>query len=155
MSLYKLLTSRKDIEIDFANLCLELRKAINITQTEMAEHLGITLRNYQRWEFGETNPHAKAAYRLAEMYVMLRIAGIVMLTNHKDREIDFAKLCLELGKAMKITQAEIAEHLGVPLREYRRWEAGEIQPPALAAYRLGEMDVMLRIIETPINSKKK
>ncbi|MEW6736755.1 MAG: helix-turn-helix transcriptional regulator [Acidobacteriota bacterium] len=71
--IYKLLTNRKDLEIDFGKLCLEIREAMKISPEEMAEQLGTSLRNYQRWEAGLNQPHARAAYRLAEMHIVMRI----------------------------------------------------------------------------------
>lgn len=59
-------------EIDFAELCKELRHFKKLTQQEMADRLGVSLRNYQRWEAGIGDPNAQAAFRLCQMWHEMR-----------------------------------------------------------------------------------
>jgi DNA-binding XRE family transcriptional regulator len=57
----------KQDKIDFASICKQLRMKGKWTQQEMANILGVSLRNYQKWEAGTAKPNAEAAYHLCEM----------------------------------------------------------------------------------------
>ena len=52
----------------FANRLKELRLAKGATQKNMAEWLGITERNYQRYEYGLVDPVASNVSRLADYF---------------------------------------------------------------------------------------
>ena len=45
-----------------------LRKANNLKQEEVATKLGISLRSYCRYEYGEREPAASLLIRLAKLY---------------------------------------------------------------------------------------
>lgn len=62
----------------------------------------------------------------------------IMAPEHK---INFAKLCLELRTEKGWTQAQMAAHLGVIPRLYRKYEAGDVKPGGNAAYILACMDI--------------
>lgn len=63
---------KKQDEIDFAVICVELREILGFTQQKMADFLGVTLRTYQRYEAGKGKPTAEAAFRLAELDICFR-----------------------------------------------------------------------------------
>jgi transcriptional regulator with XRE-family HTH domain len=45
----------KNLLIDFGNRLKKLRKEKGLTQQNMADMMGITMRNYQRYEYGDIN----------------------------------------------------------------------------------------------------
>jgi DNA-binding XRE family transcriptional regulator len=75
------------------------------------------------------------------------IEGTVdILYNHglmPAHKVNFALLCRELRHKLKMTQEEMAVELGVHLRTYKRYEAGEMRPNADVAFRLCEIQHLL------------
>lgn len=64
-------------KIDFAQLCKQIRAETGRTQKEMAEILGpVNIRTYQRWEEGEVEPSAQAAFKLAQMFYEGKLAAL-------------------------------------------------------------------------------
>lgn len=60
---------KRKINIDFSKICREVRKVTNMSEKDMAKYLGITPRNYKKYERGEINPGPEAAFRLAGLYL--------------------------------------------------------------------------------------
>lgn len=60
------------------------------------------------------------------------------------KDYEFGKLCLELRRMLDYTQDEMARFLGVALRTYKYWEAGEREPSARIAFWLAEMHKELK-----------
>lgn len=56
-------------KIGFPTICKFIRKTFNVTQSEMAERLQVTLSAYQRWEYGNREPSARVAANLCLMYL--------------------------------------------------------------------------------------
>ena len=54
-------------KIDFPSICRQIRDSWGYTQKQMAEILKVHPRNYQRWENGEGEPNAQAAFILARL----------------------------------------------------------------------------------------
>ena len=52
----------------FSDRLKELRKAKGVTQKQMADLLGITERNYQRYEYGLVDPTASNVTKLADFF---------------------------------------------------------------------------------------
>ncbi len=52
---------------NFAQRLKELRTGRNLTQTRLAELLGISPRVYSRWETGDVTPHFDTIVRLADI----------------------------------------------------------------------------------------
>ena len=52
----------------FNEILKSLRKSKNIKQTEMAELLSITTRNYQAYEYGKIDPPSSKLIKLAEYF---------------------------------------------------------------------------------------
>lgn len=50
-----------------ANEILELRKRLGLTQTEMANRLGVTIQSVNRWERGHALPSQLARKQLARL----------------------------------------------------------------------------------------
>jgi DNA-binding transcriptional regulator YiaG len=53
--------------LDLAELCKQIRKEENLSQTEMAMQLGIPVSTYQGWEKGISEPRGKPFLRLLSM----------------------------------------------------------------------------------------
>lgn len=51
-------------QVDFAEMCKDLRAKLGCKQREMAEVLGVTLRRYQSWEAGDFEPTGQATAKL-------------------------------------------------------------------------------------------
>lgn len=54
--------------INFPDLCKFIRNTLNVTQGQMAEKLGITLRAYSFWEEGRYVPKSWQAFKLCLIY---------------------------------------------------------------------------------------
>ncbi len=52
------------LDVNFAELCKELRNKGKYTQEEMAKKLGVSRRTYQYWENGKWQPNVQAALRI-------------------------------------------------------------------------------------------
>lgn len=52
----------------FSKEIKELRKSRKMSQTELSQALGISLRNYQRYENGERNPSSEVIIKAAEFF---------------------------------------------------------------------------------------
>ena len=52
---------------DYKYLSKELRKALIITQSELAEMLGVSFASVNRWENGRYEPTTKAKRKLVEL----------------------------------------------------------------------------------------
>lgn len=49
------------------NRLKERREALNLTQKEVADHVGIAIQVYQRYEYGERLPQVNVAITIAEI----------------------------------------------------------------------------------------
>lgn len=58
----------KNLLIDFGNRLKKLRKEKGLTQQNMADMMGITMRNYQRYEYGDINVPATTLNFFADYF---------------------------------------------------------------------------------------
>ena len=58
----------KDLLVGFGNRLKELRKKRGLTQQNMADMMGITMRNYQRYEYGMINVPATTLNFFADYF---------------------------------------------------------------------------------------
>ena len=58
----------KKLLIDFGNRLKKLRKEKGLTQQNMADMMGITMRNYQRYEYGDINVPATTLNFFADYF---------------------------------------------------------------------------------------
>lgn len=58
----------KDLLVGFGNRLKELRKKRGLTQQSMADMMGITMRNYQRYEYGMINVPATTLNFFADYF---------------------------------------------------------------------------------------
>ncbi len=54
-------------DVDFALACKEVREARNLSQVEMARRLGVPVRTYRSWEYGDRKPSPEFAYWLGRI----------------------------------------------------------------------------------------
>ena len=58
----------KEFLTGFGNRLKELRRRKNLTQQNMADAMGITMRNYQRYEYGKINVPATTLNFFADFF---------------------------------------------------------------------------------------
>ena len=58
----------KNLLIGFGNRLKKLRKEKGLTQQNMADMMGITMRNYQRYEYGDINVPAATLNFFADYF---------------------------------------------------------------------------------------
>ena len=58
-------TSNQDIPQDYSGRLLQLRKKLKLTQTRLAELLGVSFASINRWENGQSRPNALAWQKIA------------------------------------------------------------------------------------------
>lgn len=68
--------------------------------------------------------------------MIMPIISVQELIASIPEQINFAALCKDLRNKLGYKQREMAEVLGVTLRRYQSWEAGDFEPTGKAAYRL-------------------
>lgn len=56
-------------DISFSQICKFIRKTFDVTQSDMATKLSVTLQGYSFWEAGKRSPSSKAAFNLCLMYL--------------------------------------------------------------------------------------
>ncbi|MDH8063543.1 helix-turn-helix transcriptional regulator [Lactococcus lactis subsp. lactis] len=109
-----------------------LRKKKALTQKEVAEQLGMTQQNYQKWESGKSSPSGETLERLAEYFgvsIDFLLSGespehSVPITRHQARTLRL----YGLRKEAKLTIEEVAKKIGVDPELYRAWENGDKAP---------------------------
>lgn len=52
----------------FSDRLLELRQERNFSQKKVAEAIGVDVRAYQRYEYGEREPQISTFFRIADFY---------------------------------------------------------------------------------------
>ena len=52
----------------FGNKILELRTKLNLSQTELAEKIGVTNKAVSKWETGKSKPTTNAIQKLASLF---------------------------------------------------------------------------------------
>lgn len=107
------------------------RQDVGMTQQDLAEYLGVSVRSIKSWESGKTVPN--------ECY-MDKITWIKIQAKRNPAT------CLELGwlpsrlKELRltlwITQAELAKRLNVTRSTLARWESGEAVPTISAQLKI-------------------
>lgn len=58
----------KELLVEFGNRLKELRKKKGLTQQNMADVMGLTMRNYQRYEYGMINVPATTLNFFADFF---------------------------------------------------------------------------------------
>jgi putative transcriptional regulator len=61
--------------MDYIKLIKKLREKAFLSQTELAQILGVSFTTVNRWETGKFNPTIKAKKKLNELFIKYNIAG--------------------------------------------------------------------------------
>lgn len=94
----------------------ELRKAVGLLQTDLAEQLGTRDRRVSEWERGEQQPHPRHLVAIAQA---LAVEPLSLLdVDQQDPPV------LALRLAAGLTLQELSEASGVPQTSYLRLETG-------------------------------
>ncbi|QDK70154.1 helix-turn-helix domain-containing protein [Lactococcus protaetiae] len=122
----------------FAERLKQLRKSKALTQKEVAEQLGMTQQNYQKWESGKSSPSGETLDKLADYF---QVSTDYLLGRTKEEvfrgklpklqmaeEIDFTERLKRLRKGRNLRQVDIAEKLGIKQVAYGRIELGIVKP---------------------------
>lgn len=81
---------------------LRLRRALRLSQSQMAAALNISLRQYQRWEHGTSAPRARELARIADALVQLAPG------NGRNSAFEVERALGELGLELDALRAEVA-----------------------------------------------
>jgi len=74
--------------VNFPVLCKFIRTALDVTQLQMAQKLGITLRAYTFWEEGKRAPRGWQAMKLCVMYFYAKEIDAKNLLSKEQPETD-------------------------------------------------------------------
>jgi putative transcriptional regulator len=61
--------------MDYIKLIKKLREKAFLSQTELAQILGVSFTTVNRWETGKFNPTIKAKKKLNELFIKYNITG--------------------------------------------------------------------------------
>lgn len=133
------------MEGDFLRLTerlLQLRKAHHFTQAQVAEKLGIKQTTYSAYERGINQADITAMCALSELYAV-SIDYLCGITDNQSRtdNVQSSTFCERLvtaRKAKRITQAELANAIGISQANYSAYERGRIQPGISTVAKLAE-----------------
>lgn len=99
------------------------RKELGLTQRELAGRLGVTVETIRNWERGRTRPGLRQTPVVADFlnrFPLFRVG----------RRLDF-QILLQLARhRLGISQAELADQIGVTKETVWEWENGHHQPSA-------------------------
>ena len=122
----------------------ELRRAAGMTQRELAQYLGVSVRTLAYWEAGRPVPPA-ATRQLARLLrrPLPQINAAVGLTEsscgsppHPVRPQSLGDAVAALRRSSGLSAAELGRRLGVSRWTMRRWESGSTRPSPEACRRL-------------------
>jgi Predicted transcriptional regulators len=65
----------EEVVMDYSTKIKELREKMLITQTELAEILGVSFATVNRWENKKCEPTIKAKRRLRDLFIKNEIGG--------------------------------------------------------------------------------
>lgn len=60
---------KRSNDINFAAICKEVRERTKMNEKQLATYLGVTERNYRKYETGEIKPGSEPSFRLAGLYL--------------------------------------------------------------------------------------
>ena len=112
---------------EYPNRIAELRNAAGLTQSELAAVAGIDPARLSRWETGKHRPYVDGALRLAAVLGVTLEELFRGAARPPDESEDLRRRPNQiqtLREAKGLTTIELAERVGVPAYQVRRWEAG-------------------------------
>jgi len=111
---------------DLAKILYDLRQHLTLTQSQMAEQLGISQAMVSAIEKGRTEPSSKLADKI------LNYSKTLEEREAKASESDFGEWLREQRAKHNLTQAELAEKAGISLLTISFIETGKTQSPQKA-----------------------
>lgn len=96
---YNISMSKDSDHVDLPAVCREIRSSLGMTQQEMAEYLKVPYRTYQNWEIGKSEPSAQAAFKLAQMWMRIKMPQII-----KDVQAEVSRSMEEIMGSANISQ---------------------------------------------------
>lgn len=109
------------------------RKAAKLTQTELAEAVGVTRGAVAQWESGETAPRRKLMARIAETTSVSLIwleCGVSSAETMQNPSSTIGGRIRSARKAWGMPQIDLAEGLGVSAQAVTQWEKNQTLPSA-------------------------
>ena len=122
----------------------DMRRAVGLTQREMALHLGVSPRTVAHWEAGSRPVSLAAARPMARLLRrplprILAAAGLQLApvpSPHTWRPADLRQLVTVLRRSSGWSAAAMGRRIGVSAWTVRSWEAGIALPSLSACQRL-------------------
>ena len=126
--------------MEFSQFLLQLRNAKGLKQQEVADGLGISLRAYQYYEQGEREPQLSLLVRMADYYDI----SLDELAGRRKQKAKLSENLLLFRENAGLSQAAVAESIGVGVRAYQNYEYGTRVPPLETVVALADLfDVSL------------
>lgn len=110
-----------------------LRTRRGLTQSQVAEIIGVSTVTIARYESGEREPSNNKLIQLAE-YFNVSIDYLIgkndadCFLERKETSSLFSAALQQLRKNRRLTQEQVADAIGVQYRTYGSWERGEREP---------------------------
>jgi len=129
----------KNFLVQFGKRLKALREAKGLKQREMADIMGVKLRQYQRYEYGEIGVPLDVLDFFAGYFGVTLdylLGREEKFSGEEEEAAEDKNYSVELGKRLKplreakgLTQREMADIMGVKLCRYQCYEYGEIGVP--------------------------
>ena len=126
---------------DFAESLKNIRKSARITQTQLAERLGVHIQTVSKWERGLTEPdislHGEIASALGVS--LEELWGLALVGGERAGTFALSKMCAAILAARKEvgqSQGQVASALGVTAGTVSKWERGVVSPDRRALVAL-------------------
>lgn len=122
-----------------SRVCL-YREALNLSQKDVYEAVGVSDTCYRAWESGKFLPTGQNLYKLAEVLKVSpkKIVGKEVFPGatledlksfYEGKDKKFSQALKFLREERKFSQGYMSEALGVPRTTYSNWEQGKCYPP--------------------------
>ncbi len=126
---------------DFAESLKNIRKSARITQTQLAERLGVHIQTVSKWERGLTEPdislHGEIASALGVS--LEELWGLSLVGGERAGTFALPEMCAAIYAARKEvgqSQGQVASALSVTAGTVSKWERGVISPDRRALVAL-------------------
>lgn len=100
----------------------ELRRIKNVTQSELARAIGVSVVAVSKWETGKTSPSANSLEKMAVFFNCDKEEIMNWRTDSSENKIR------ELREKSGMTQREFAVAIGADYATVNRWEKGKTNP---------------------------
>ena len=134
----------------FGERLKELRKAVGITQSELAEKLNIHLQTVSKWERSLSEPDISILGNIADV-LDVSLEKLLLLPEGTETYVgsfsvsDFGKAISAMRKSKEDSQEEFAKKIGVSSDAVSKWERGVICPG------IDELVKLSRLADVPVS----